>query len=324
MVPSVDGRVAYAVLYLPTSPPAELPADVAGPYVLAVHGGPTGHTPVRCDAEIAYFTSRGIGVAEVNYGGSTGYGRPYRDALRGNWGVVDVEDCEAVASWLLCLSVRRGCSGVRGLIGKLNGSGSVGHRWHPWVFDHEALSRCERVDTVFHHGGEVAPQGEPCRCALPGAKAAAIFCCTLLILTCRRWTVAEGRVRYVGLRRAGPPERGCDQATAPWRRRRRRLSRAVRLHAHDRRVRPSQRPRRPAPTAHRRRHGPLRPAQRVGPRVRLSRGCASSRGSCRRAARLRGLRSRPARAGRHRRRHPSRMPRGPRRPPRGHRGSAAC
>ena len=114
MVPSVDGRVAYAVLYPPTSPLAELPADVAGPYVLAAHGGPTGHTPVRCDAEIAYFTSRGVGVAEVNYGGSTGYGRPYRDALRGNWGVVDVEDCEAVASWLPCLSVRRGCSGVAG------------------------------------------------------------------------------------------------------------------------------------------------------------------------------------------------------------------
>lgn len=49
------------------------------------------------DLEIAYFTSRGIGVAEVNYGGSTGYGRAYRERLRGQWGVVDVEDCAAVA-----------------------------------------------------------------------------------------------------------------------------------------------------------------------------------------------------------------------------------
>ena len=49
------------------------------------------------DLEIAYFTSRGIGVAEVNYGGSTGYGREYRNRLREQWGVVDVEDCAAVA-----------------------------------------------------------------------------------------------------------------------------------------------------------------------------------------------------------------------------------
>jgi dipeptidyl aminopeptidase/acylaminoacyl peptidase len=65
--------------------------------VIWVHGGPTSRVPMVLDLEIAYFTSRGIGVAEVNYGGSTGYGRAYRNRLREQWGVVDVEDCAAVA-----------------------------------------------------------------------------------------------------------------------------------------------------------------------------------------------------------------------------------
>ena len=64
------------------------------------HGGPTGRAPLVLDLEIAYFTSRGIGVVEVNYGGSTGYGREYRNRLREQWGVVDVEDCAAVARQL--------------------------------------------------------------------------------------------------------------------------------------------------------------------------------------------------------------------------------
>ena len=64
------------------------------------HGGPTSRAPLVLDLEIAYFTSRGIGVAEVNYGGSTGYGRAYRNRLREQWGVVDVEDCAAVARQL--------------------------------------------------------------------------------------------------------------------------------------------------------------------------------------------------------------------------------
>ncbi|RRR68880.1 S9 family peptidase, partial [Streptomyces sp. RP5T] len=73
------------------------PADELPPYVVWAHGGPTGRAPLVLDLSIAYFTSRGIGVAEVNYGGSTGYGREYRERLREQWGVVDVEDCAAVA-----------------------------------------------------------------------------------------------------------------------------------------------------------------------------------------------------------------------------------
>ncbi|MES4889554.1 LpqB family beta-propeller domain-containing protein [Streptomyces sp. NPDC096012] len=92
-----DGREVHAHVYPPhhperTSGDGELP-----PYVIWAHGGPTSRVPLVLDLEIAYFTSRGIGVAEVNYGGSTGYGRAYRERLREQWGVVDVEDCAAVA-----------------------------------------------------------------------------------------------------------------------------------------------------------------------------------------------------------------------------------
>lgn len=79
------------------------PRGVAGPapYVIFVHGGPTSASTMVLDVEIAYFTSRGIGVADVNYGGSTGYGRAYRERLRHQWGVVDVRDCETVARGLI-------------------------------------------------------------------------------------------------------------------------------------------------------------------------------------------------------------------------------
>ncbi|GAA3076721.1 hypothetical protein GCM10020254_20870 [Streptomyces goshikiensis] len=83
------------------------------------HGGPTDHVPPVLDLQIAYFTSRGIGVVEVNYGGSTGYGRAYRERLREQWGVVDVEDCAAVARALAAegtadparLAIRGGSAG---------------------------------------------------------------------------------------------------------------------------------------------------------------------------------------------------------------------
>ncbi|MEV6650935.1 prolyl oligopeptidase family serine peptidase [Streptomyces sp. NPDC051219] len=91
------GRDINAHVYPPHNPDHIAPADELPPYVVWAHGGPTGHAPLVLDLQIAYFTSRGIGVAEVNYGGSTGYGREYRNRLREQWGVVDVEDCAAVA-----------------------------------------------------------------------------------------------------------------------------------------------------------------------------------------------------------------------------------
>ncbi|MEU9478813.1 prolyl oligopeptidase family serine peptidase [Streptomyces sp. NPDC048191] len=92
-----DGREVHAHVYPPHHPERAAPDGEAAPYVIWAHGGPTGRAPLVLDLAIAYFTSRGIGVAEVNYGGSTGYGRAYRERLREQWGVVDVEDCAAVA-----------------------------------------------------------------------------------------------------------------------------------------------------------------------------------------------------------------------------------
>ncbi|MFE0512612.1 prolyl oligopeptidase family serine peptidase [Streptomyces sp. NPDC058964] len=91
------GREVHAHVYPPHNPGCVAPGGELPPYVVWAHGGPTGRAPLVLDLAIAYFTSRGIGVAEVNYGGSTGYGREYRERLREQWGVVDVEDCAAVA-----------------------------------------------------------------------------------------------------------------------------------------------------------------------------------------------------------------------------------
>ncbi|MET8943565.1 prolyl oligopeptidase family serine peptidase [Streptomyces sp. NPDC004542] len=92
-----QGREVHAHVYPPRHPGCVAPGGELPPYVVWAHGGPTSRAPLVLDLAIAYFTSRGIGVAEVNYGGSTGYGRAYRDRLREQWGVVDVEDCAAVA-----------------------------------------------------------------------------------------------------------------------------------------------------------------------------------------------------------------------------------
>ncbi|MFR0356167.1 prolyl oligopeptidase family serine peptidase [Streptomyces sediminimaris] len=91
------GRDIHAHVYPPHNPGCVAPGGELPPYVVWAHGGPTSRAPLVLDLEIAYFTSRGIGVAEVNYGGSTGHGREYRNRLREQWGVVDVEDCAAVA-----------------------------------------------------------------------------------------------------------------------------------------------------------------------------------------------------------------------------------
>jgi dipeptidyl aminopeptidase/acylaminoacyl peptidase len=99
---TVDGPhgPVHAFDYAPHNPAFRAPADELPPYLVLVHGGPTSHVGGVADSRIAYLTSRGIGVLEVNYGGSTGYGREYRERLKGQWGVVDVDDVAAAASGL--------------------------------------------------------------------------------------------------------------------------------------------------------------------------------------------------------------------------------
>lgn len=71
------------------------------PYVVSIHGGPTGQATPSLSARTSYLTSRGIGVLEVNYGGSTGFGRDWRNRLRGQWGIVDVDDTVAAVTGLV-------------------------------------------------------------------------------------------------------------------------------------------------------------------------------------------------------------------------------
>src|SRR5215470_1626292 len=94
------GRTVHALVYPPANPDVSAPEGELPPYVVWVHGGPTSHVVPLLDIEKAYFTSRGIGIVDVNYGGSTGYGRRYRERLRRQWGVVDVEDAIAAAQAL--------------------------------------------------------------------------------------------------------------------------------------------------------------------------------------------------------------------------------
>ena len=91
------GRIVHALVYAPANPDVSAPAGELPPYVVWVHGGPTGNSVGLLDIEKAYFTSRGIGIIDVNHGGSTGYGRLYRERLRRQWGIVDVEDVKSAA-----------------------------------------------------------------------------------------------------------------------------------------------------------------------------------------------------------------------------------
>jgi dipeptidyl aminopeptidase/acylaminoacyl peptidase len=98
-IPSAAGRRTYAYLYRPKNDAFAAPAGSRPPLVLKSHGGPTSATSSSLRLGHQYWTSRGFALVDVDYGGSTGYGRAYRELLRGAWGVVDVEDCAYAARW---------------------------------------------------------------------------------------------------------------------------------------------------------------------------------------------------------------------------------
>jgi dipeptidyl aminopeptidase/acylaminoacyl peptidase len=89
------------VFFPPANQDFEGPADERPPLIVMSHGGPTGQAEAHLDPSVQFWTSRGFGVVDVDYGGSTGYGREYRERLRGQWGVVDTADCLNAARYLV-------------------------------------------------------------------------------------------------------------------------------------------------------------------------------------------------------------------------------
>lgn len=97
---TTDGDTAYAWYYPPLNPNFKAPKDELPPLITMSHGGPTAATSTDFRPDIQFWTSRGFAVVDVNYRGSTSYGRPYRDRLKGKWGIYDVDDCAAAAKYL--------------------------------------------------------------------------------------------------------------------------------------------------------------------------------------------------------------------------------
>jgi dipeptidyl aminopeptidase/acylaminoacyl peptidase len=98
---SADGSYAHGFFYAPTNARFKAPADERPPLLVIAHGGPTLMCANTFSLLIQWWTTRGFAVVDVNYGGSTGFGRAYRQRLNGQWGVVDVEDCIAAARYLI-------------------------------------------------------------------------------------------------------------------------------------------------------------------------------------------------------------------------------
>ena len=98
--PTEGDRTAFGILYRPTSRSFAGPTDARPPLIVTSHGGPTAQASTAFAILTQLFTSRGFAVLDVDYGGSTGYGKAYRKRLEGEWGVVDLADCVAGARWL--------------------------------------------------------------------------------------------------------------------------------------------------------------------------------------------------------------------------------
>jgi dipeptidyl aminopeptidase/acylaminoacyl peptidase len=106
--PTDGGVTAHAFHYAPRNRSYEAPHGDRPPLIVISHGGPTSSTSARLNLEVQYWTSRGFAVVDVNYGGSSGYGRAYRRRLSGAWGVVDVADCANAARYLVAQGLADG------------------------------------------------------------------------------------------------------------------------------------------------------------------------------------------------------------------------
>jgi dipeptidyl aminopeptidase/acylaminoacyl peptidase len=132
--PTGRGLIAHAFVYPPRHPECTGIPGARPPLIVISHGGPTTATTARFDVAIQYWTTRGFAVADVNYGGSSGFGRPYRERLNGQWGIVDVEDAVNVARYL----VQQGKADPERLI--IRGGSAGGYTalaalvFHPGVF----------------------------------------------------------------------------------------------------------------------------------------------------------------------------------------------
>jgi len=98
--PTEGGLSAHALYYAPKNAEFATTAGERPPLIVTIHGGPTGACTTSLNLTTQFWTSRGFGVVDVNYGGSTGYGRAYRERLKGQWGIVDVDDCVNVVRYL--------------------------------------------------------------------------------------------------------------------------------------------------------------------------------------------------------------------------------
>ena len=111
--PTPRGGIAYGLFYAPAHPDVTLPEGELPPVVVTIHGGPTAQARRSFNPTHRYWTSRGIAVVDVDYRGSSGYGRAYRNLLRGNWCVTDVEDAVAAVDYL---AARGSVDGARAVI----------------------------------------------------------------------------------------------------------------------------------------------------------------------------------------------------------------
>jgi len=130
-----DEQTAHGFFYRPKNSRYEAPSDERPPLVVVSHGGPSGAASTAYDPEIQYWTSRGFAVVDVDYRGSTGYGRAYRAALNGRWGIVDVDDCASAARALAA----RGLADARRII--IRGASAGGYTTYAALIAYPAVFR---------------------------------------------------------------------------------------------------------------------------------------------------------------------------------------